>query len=95
MTTRKQDIAKMGILADQVRKHCKSKEVQCLIFSEGEEENTNTIAGYFSDKLVIAMVHHLLVWKPDVVYSAIQSMEKAIAEIENESKDTKPLIIEP
>ena len=95
-TTKKQDIKKLGILVDQVRTHCKAKNMQCLMFTEGNEDGTYAVSGYFGDGLVMSMVQHLMMWKPEIVVSAVQAMEEHMKQLEAQKEEEKPkLIIEP
>lgn len=95
-TTKKQDIKKLGILVDQVRTHCKAKNMQCLMFTEGNEDGTYAISGYFDNGLIMSLVQHLMVWKPDLVVSAVQVMEEHMKAAEPKAEEEKPkLIIEP
>lgn len=95
MTTDKQNRTKMGMLADQLRKHCKEKNLHCFIFTEGDKEGTNIVSGYFGDALAASAVQHLFMLKPDLVRAAIKQVEEFAAVEEWDNLVPKKLIIEP
>lgn len=93
-TTDKQNRTKAGILCEQLRKHCKSKSLQCFIFMEGDDPGKNVVAGYFSDHMIASAVQHLFMWKPELVREAIKQVEEFAGQPPAE-EPTKSLIIQP
>lgn len=89
MTTDKQNRTKMGLLADQLRRHCKSKGLKCFLFTEGDVEGTNAVSGYFGDKMTVSLIQHLYTWKKDLVLDAI----KAVDDFSKPEEEEKPKII--
>lgn len=97
-TTDKQNRTKMGMLADQLRRHCKTKDLRCIIFHEGDKPGTAAISGYFGDAMATSLIQHFFTWKPDLVRSAIKQIEEFAAEQpveKTEAEPPKPLIIVP
>lgn len=96
MTTDKQNRTKMALLADQLRRHCKSKGLQCFLFSEGDTEGTNAVSGYFSDKMIASLVQHLYMWKPQLIRDAMKAVDElATPEAPKEEEKKPSLIITP
>ena len=89
---RRQARKKLGLLADQVRKHAKATETYVYIFGEGEPEGTVTEAGYFSSQVLQAMIMHISQKYP----GAIEEAQKRLADFAGAQEEPKPkLIIEP
>ena len=84
--TTRQKRNKMLILADQLRKYGKSTNLQCVVFTEGAEEGTVMLTGYYGNVIVSSLIQQLCLMNRTVVDKAIAELDDLSKEIETAKK---------
>lgn len=87
--TLKQKKTKMTLLAEQLHKHSKKTDLQCIIFTEGLEDGTVTLSGRFGTMMATSLIQQLYEWNPAVVNLAIDQI-KGVVEKAQEAVQEQP-----
>jgi len=75
--TKTQNLKKLELLAEQVRKHCEKHQLQCFIYHEAPDHQV-ALSQHCSDELLVNLAAHLGINHPQVIVRAKEIMVRVM-----------------